>query len=287
VHHRLVELSQPGAGALQIAPGDDARLLQTVVTRLDHLSQIVAPLALEDLDVRRQRAAEIGANLVGARRGAAARILDQAELEESGVLDQPLDALRILDARQLNHDAVAAQTLAHDRGLGDAELVDAVANRLQSLVDRLFLDLAEIARRHIEQQALAVAPQFPARQVVGRRAAASSRSAPAPVSSKDESVGRLVAPLGPGLAELLAQPSRSLSVSDRIASDDDAAQVHAAPVEAVVEGSPCARPPEGGCATRQPTVMSRSAARATAGCGSSLLPLLDGLESGDRRQCEP
>ena len=52
--------------------------------------------------------------------------------------DQLLGALRILDAGQLDDDVVVALPL--DDRLGDAELVDAVADRLQRLLDREFAD---------------------------------------------------------------------------------------------------------------------------------------------------
>ena len=68
--------------------------------------------------------------LVGGRAG-----LDQLPLQDGGDLDQVLDPLGIVDAGQLDDDLVGALPL--DERLGDAELVDPVADRLQGLVDGL------------------------------------------------------------------------------------------------------------------------------------------------------
>ena len=58
-------------------------------------------------------------------------LVEQLELEQRGLADQRLGALGVLDARELDEDAVVA--LPRDGRLGDAELVDAVADRLHPL----------------------------------------------------------------------------------------------------------------------------------------------------------
>src|SRR6266542_708731 len=59
------------------------------------------------------------------------RVVDQLELEERGLADEGLRPLGVLDARELDQDAVVS--LLHDGGLGHPELVHAVADRLQPL----------------------------------------------------------------------------------------------------------------------------------------------------------
>ena len=67
---------------------------------------------------------------VGRRAG-----LDQPPFQDGRGLDDALDALGVVDPRQLDDDLVAAVAL--DDGLGHAELVDAVADGLDRLVDGL------------------------------------------------------------------------------------------------------------------------------------------------------
>ena len=71
---------------------------------------------------------------------------DELELEHRGPADQLLRALRVLDAGELDEDLVISLPL--DGRLGDAELVDPVADRLERLVDgelpdALFLAVVE------------------------------------------------------------------------------------------------------------------------------------------------
>ena len=63
------------------------------------------------------------------------RGVDETEIHLGGLAQQPLDPFRIVDARQLHDDAVAA--LALDRRLGGAEFVDAPAHDLDRLGDDL------------------------------------------------------------------------------------------------------------------------------------------------------
>ena len=90
-----------------------------------------------------------------------------------------LDALRIVDAGQLDDDAVAADALARDHRLGDAEVVDAVADRLHRLVDRQVADLGVVLGAVIvKTQRLSPLPAstVPARQVARRRRSSTSVS---------------------------------------------------------------------------------------------------------------
>jgi len=67
----------------------------------------------------------------------------ELELEERRLADQLLGALRILDAGQLDDDLVRALRL--HRRFGDAELVDAVADDLERLVDDVVADALRLA----------------------------------------------------------------------------------------------------------------------------------------------
>ena len=67
----------------------------------------------------------------------------QLELEERRLADQLLGALRVLDAGQLDDDLVRALRL--HRRLGDAELVDPVADDLERLVDDVVADALRLA----------------------------------------------------------------------------------------------------------------------------------------------
>ena len=92
-------------------------------------------IALDDLHVLRNRAAEFLEErlLVRGRSG-----LDELPLEDGRDLDQVLDPLRVGDARELDDDPLRALPL--DQRLGDAELVDPVADGLDGLVDGLVLE---------------------------------------------------------------------------------------------------------------------------------------------------
>ena len=66
-------------------------------------------------------------------------LVDQLELEQRGLADEGLGPRRILHARELDQDAVLALLL--DGRLGDAELVDAVADGLEPLAHRQVADV--------------------------------------------------------------------------------------------------------------------------------------------------
>ena len=123
------------AGVLQVAAGDDGRLLHEVP---DRLSLAGRDGTLDELEVRR--------NLTGGGReqrspvGGGSRD-DQLQLQEGGALDQVLDPLGVVDSRKLHENAVFP--LPGNERLRDAELVDAVANRLHRLRDGVLLDLSQ------------------------------------------------------------------------------------------------------------------------------------------------
>ena len=111
-----------------------------------------------------KRAGVLTQDLLGVHSRAAVRgIHGEAELKEGGVLDQVLHPFRVVDAGKLDHQPVAAQTLTLDHRLSDAELVDAVADRLQGLVDRLLADVVHLVGPAVEDHLLAAAPPRPVR----------------------------------------------------------------------------------------------------------------------------
>jgi len=69
----------------------------------------------------------------------------QLELEQGGLADEVDGAPRVVDAGELHHDAVPS--LRVDRRLGDAELVDAVADDLEGAGDRVPLRVVGEFRR--------------------------------------------------------------------------------------------------------------------------------------------
>jgi hypothetical protein len=89
---------------------------------------------VEHLRPRRHRLAAGGDRL-------GVHVAHELEGQHRGLADQRLGALRILDAGQLDHDVALALPL--DDRLAHAELVDAVADGLQRLVDGRFLDLRD------------------------------------------------------------------------------------------------------------------------------------------------
>src|SRR5262249_1505899 len=74
--------------------------------------------------------------------------------------DERLGARGVLDPRQLDQDLIGA--LARDRGLADAELVDAVADGLKALPDGVVAQLGDAAIIHHEPESarrlIAIAP---------------------------------------------------------------------------------------------------------------------------------
>ena len=132
-HRVSAELPLRGPRVFQVPTGDHRRLLHQVPG--------LFPLPgrggrLDELEVRRELAA------VGRKKGVAvgrrARV-DQLQLQESGALDQVLDPLRVVDTGKLYEDSI--RPLPRDERLGDPELVDAVADRLDGLGDRVVLHL--------------------------------------------------------------------------------------------------------------------------------------------------
>ena len=130
-HRVRSELALRRPGVLEVAARDDGLLPHGVERAL---------AAARPTRLRPRGSSELVARVLGLeerRFGRRAR-LHQRELEERGVLDQVLDPLGIVDARQLDEDAVLA--LAGDQRLRHAELVDAVADRLDGLRDGVVLD---------------------------------------------------------------------------------------------------------------------------------------------------
>src|SRR5581483_10271087 len=75
----------------------------------------------------------------------AVAIIDQLEFEQSRLLDELLRLFGILNAGQLDENFLLP--LALDDRLADAELIDAVANRLERLLDRLVAQRAQLFLR--------------------------------------------------------------------------------------------------------------------------------------------
>ena len=153
-HHRLVELAEAGAGRAQVAAGDDAAALERDEDGAGDLAVLALDLLREDLDLGGELPVEVLQDLGLRRRGALRRIGDEAELEQRGVLDQLLDALGIVDAGKLQHDAARAEPLSLDHRLGDAEGVDPVADGLLGLAHRLLADVVVLLRLAREDQGL-------------------------------------------------------------------------------------------------------------------------------------
>ena len=65
-------------------------------------------------------------------------LIEHLELEQRRVLDQRLRSAGIFHARQLHDDLPKALLL--DQWFGDAELINAVANGFERLIDRGLLD---------------------------------------------------------------------------------------------------------------------------------------------------
>ena len=63
-----------------------------------------------------------------------------ADFQHGGGLHDFLDAGRIVDAGKLDQDLVVAEAVLLNHRLGDAELVDAVADGFDGLLDGALLD---------------------------------------------------------------------------------------------------------------------------------------------------
>src|SRR5579864_2087042 len=160
---RLVHLAELRPGAAQVPPGHRAALLDRVEQRRGAAGVAVAPLRGDDLDVVGHPAAEVLHDvLAGDRMSPVLRVDGDAEFEEGGVLDQLAHAIEVVDSRQLHDDAVAAGGL--DDRFGDAVGVDAVADGLHRLVDRLVAQLGDVGGEHLEDHAVAPLAVVEARQ---------------------------------------------------------------------------------------------------------------------------
>ena len=74
-------------------------------------------------------------------------LVDELELQQRGLADELARAGLVADPGELDEDAVGP--LLEDRGLGDAELVDAVADGLETLVDRVGADPVGLGGAHL------------------------------------------------------------------------------------------------------------------------------------------
>ena len=121
------------AGALQVLAGNDGGGLQ-------HVKALVqaARIGLDDLQVLGQLAVVVLQRRFLGQEGAADH---QVELQHGRALDQALDPFGVVDAGKIDQHLVAGQPFLLDGGLGHAEFVDAVADGLQGLVDRLVAQL--------------------------------------------------------------------------------------------------------------------------------------------------
>ncbi|MCY1497592.1 hypothetical protein D9M68_315580 [compost metagenome] len=128
---RATVLVVAGAGIGDLVTGDDHAALQ--------------------LDRRTARLAELEGLGGGAQR---IRLGGQAELQVGGLAENPLGLGGVLHAGQLDHDAVGALAL-HQR-LGHTQLVDAVADGGEVLLDRVFADFRQLGGRHAQAQDLHV-----------------------------------------------------------------------------------------------------------------------------------
>src|SRR4029450_1109289 len=78
-------------------------------------------------------------------------LVEQLELEERGLADQRLGARRVLHAGQLDQDLI--RSLSRDRRLAHAKLVDAIADRLETLANRIVAQLPDTALEHHQPEA--------------------------------------------------------------------------------------------------------------------------------------
>src|ERR1035437_7463220 len=132
----LVELVAVDARVLHVAARDGGGALEHVPDRRARAGVGVFVEALDDLEVLGHRAAVGGSGSLH-RRERTAAVIHELELEEARRPYDLLDAARIAHAGDRAHDAVGALPL--DDGLGDAESVDAIADRLDGLARRLVL----------------------------------------------------------------------------------------------------------------------------------------------------
>ena len=126
----LVWLSKPGCASVRWSP----------VSTTWRLTITGAAAAL-DGSARRRTAPGPAAGVGGA---ASALLVDHAHLERRGAAEDVLRLGGVLHAGQLHHDAVGALLLDHR--LGHAELVDAVVQRGDVLLQRAVLDALRAPR---------------------------------------------------------------------------------------------------------------------------------------------
>jgi hypothetical protein len=90
-------------------------------------------------------------------------VLDEAELELGGGLDDPLCLLHVGDPGELHEDLVAGAAVAGDDGLRHPELVDAALERAHGLVDRPPREIPLIDVGHLDHEAVVASlPHTPA-----------------------------------------------------------------------------------------------------------------------------
>ncbi len=221
-------------GAVQLGPREQRLLLDDVGNLGLGLRLPVHSPLVEDLvalgELARQR-------LLGGR-----PIVDELELEQRGLADERLRALRVLDPRELDEDPVLA--LARDRGLGHAELVDPVPDRLDALPNGEVRDPPHLAIGQREREAprrLVERSEVVAAEVSGR-----GRGLAPGLGRRELHDDLVVVPghAGDGDALLL---ERALEVRrrpvqlalDRLLDLDAKDEMHAAPeIEAQVDGLP-------------------------------------------------
>ena len=135
IDDRLVELSQSGTSCLQLPTGDDALFLHAVVLFANCVALIVSNAPNKYFNISWYLPPVVSHELVSSCDASSAGwIVDDPKLQKSGVLDQLLDALRVVDAWKLHHNSLTA--LAQNDRLRYAEGVDPIPNRLKSLLHR-------------------------------------------------------------------------------------------------------------------------------------------------------
>src|SRR6185436_2314940 len=162
---RLADVTLVDARGLQIAAADRHVLVHRDVLDADGAADLVFLAGRKDVDVRTHRGGSRVERGLRRREGAA---FHDAELQLRRRLDDVLHARRIVDARELDVDAVLA--LEDDDRLRHAERVDAAADRLDRLLDRVALQLRRSRRLQMQTQPFRGALHFERRQEVARDA---------------------------------------------------------------------------------------------------------------------
>src|SRR5207253_5303552 len=130
---------------VEVRARDRDDLAHGVVLGAGGLAELVLARAREDVDFRLHVRGD------GGERGGVVRLrlaFDEAELQLGRGADDVFDAGRIVDAGELDDDAVAA--LRSDERLGDDEGVHAVADGLDGVLDGVALDRRLRGRLHPE-----------------------------------------------------------------------------------------------------------------------------------------